>query len=166
MTTKNGLFVKEIIRKELDVLAKLYAKWLEEYDAPYPHFSEKKYMRKVLHQKKMRIETRNVINRIAQLNIIFLLRASQKILILLLLYQRLNIFKSLVKYKDVSNHEKKIKLQVELDKPTFFDLISTEHCPSSKMLYMMKNKFYSKNSNFNMVYQIASPRSSFLLKEK
>ena len=63
-------------------------------------------------------------------------------------------FKSLVKYKDISNHEKKVKLEVELDKPTFFEFDLIEHCTSSKILYMMKNNVYSKNKHFNIVYQV------------
>jgi len=79
--------------------------------------------------------------------------------------QEVDHFKSLVKCTDISTHEKKVKLRVELDKPTLFEFELIEHCASARQLESTHFNFYKNDKQLGIVYRVASPEALFLLKK-
>lgn len=75
-------------------------------------------------------------------------------------------FLSSQKWKDISSHEKKVRARIVInDKPTVFEFEVTEKMPSGKQLAMIPNNVYRKDTDLDIVYQVASPEILFLLKK-
>lgn len=75
-------------------------------------------------------------------------------------------FLSNYKWKDISSHEKKIRARITInERPVVFEFELTEKSPSGNLLAMVPNNVYRKDSELNLVYQVASPEILFLLKK-